>query len=57
MEGNNSITNGVIDYYYYGNISLETQFILLAMSHIEYKIGKVPSDHNYMSDDGKSVGN
>ena len=35
MEGNNSITKEMIDYYDYGNINIETRFIFLAMSHIE----------------------
>ena len=56
MEGNDNITNEMFDYYDYGNISMETQFIFLAMNHIEYKIGKVLSDHNqdksYSSDEG-----
>ena len=46
MERNSSITKEMIDYYDYGNVSMEAQLVLLAMSHIEYKIGKVVLDHN-----------
>ena len=59
MEENISITKEIINYYDYANISMETQFILLAMSHIEYKIGKVLSNHNqdksYSSDEGNGT--
>ena len=59
MEGNNSITKEIFDYYDYANISMETRFILLAMSYIEYKIGKVLCDHSkdkaYSSDDCKGT--
>ena len=37
MEDNNTVNWDMSDHI---NISAETQFLLLAMSHIEYKIGK-----------------
>ena len=59
MEGNNNITKEMTDYYDYGNISVETHFILLAMNQIEYKIGMVLSHYNqdkgHSSDDGKGT--
>ena len=41
MEENNSITKNMTDYYDYDYMDMETQFFLLTMNHIEYKIGKV----------------
>ena len=46
MVGNNSITVKMFDYYDYGNMSMEDQFLLLTMSYTEYKIGKILSNHN-----------
>ena len=37
MEDNNTVTKDMSNHV---NISVETQFLLLAMSHTEYKIGK-----------------
>ena len=41
MEENNTVTKDMSNH---GNISAETQFLLLAMSYTEYKIGKVFND-------------
>ena len=38
MEGNHTVFMDVSDH---SNFSVETQFLLLAKGHIEYKIGKI----------------